>query len=166
LSSSKVQGGGSDTSQVSLTYNMNILQYLSVRKCGNVLVTLNPLEEPDAGKIQKVMVYRHPVYSNAAVRGQKELIRIQGHRGIWYAGAWTGYGFHEDGFASGIWAGQSLGGGVDWEFTDLRSQKSRPADDTATEMLAKAMVQVIMVLLALMNAALVLVRFIWLKVST
>lgn len=49
------------------------------------------------------------------VAAQEELEKIQGKRGVWYAGAWTGYGFHEDGFASGMRVGLRLGGSVPWE---------------------------------------------------
>lgn len=62
------------------------------------------------------------------IASQEELEKIQGKRGIWYAGAWTGYGFHEDGFASGMRVGLRLGGEVPWEPKDAKfSRGLKPA---------------------------------------
>jgi hypothetical protein len=108
---------------------MNILQHLDPKTCGNVLVTLNPPNDlkprPDLMQGDKIE-YRHPLYTNAAVRAQRELAKIQGRRGIWYAGAWTGYGFHEDGCTSGLQVAQKLGGSTPFEIVDLRVAKSLP----------------------------------------
>lgn len=55
------------------------------------------------------------------MRAQDELQKIQGTRSIWYCGAWAGYGFHEDGFTSGIRAAvEGLGGEVPWERVDAK----------------------------------------------
>jgi predicted NAD/FAD-binding protein len=45
--------------------------------------------------------YSHPVFDMRAVQAQKALPLIQGNSSIWYCGAWTGFGFHEDGLRSG-----------------------------------------------------------------
>ena len=45
---------------------------------------------------------------------QKELETIQGQNNTWFAGAWTGYGFHEDGLSSGLAAAEALGGIIPW----------------------------------------------------
>lgn len=100
---------------VSLTYNMNILQSLSVPTYGDILVTMNPQTPPSPSLTQAIYEYEHPLYNPRMVAAQEELEKIQGKRGIWYAGAWTGYGFHEDGFASGMGVGLRLGGSVPWE---------------------------------------------------
>ncbi|KAF3037741.1 hypothetical protein E8E11_000754 [Didymella keratinophila] len=105
---------------VSLTYNMNILQHIPVNKFDNVLVTLNPETPPDPKLTQATYSYRHPLYNSAMVAAQEELHRIQGKNGVWYAGAWTGYGFHEDGFSSGMKVGLKLGGSVPWEVKDAK----------------------------------------------
>jgi hypothetical protein len=113
---------------VSLTYNMNILQHLDRKACGDVLVTLNPPNDamPAAERTQAKIEYRHPLYNNAAVRAQSQLDSIQGKHGIYYAGAWTGYGFHEDGCTSGLLAAKSVGGSTPFEVIDLRVAKPIP----------------------------------------
>jgi predicted NAD/FAD-binding protein len=115
--------GALDT--VSLTYNMNILQHIPVSKYGHVLVTMNPPHAPDPKLTQAEFSYRHPLYNAAAVRAQCRLDEIQGKRGIWYCGAWTGYGFHEDGFASGVAIGRRLGGSVPWDVVDAKFVRGR-----------------------------------------
>ncbi|ORY11597.1 hypothetical protein BCR34DRAFT_601204 [Clohesyomyces aquaticus] len=107
-------------STVCLTYNMNILQSLSTSTYGNILVTMNPESPPAPALTQATFQYRHPLYNAPMVAAQEKLEFIQGKRGIWYAGAWTGYGFHEDGFASGMRVGLRLGGEVPWEAKDAK----------------------------------------------
>ncbi|PHH92590.1 hypothetical protein CDD83_6651 [Cordyceps sp. RAO-2017] len=105
--------------QVSLTYNMNILQHIPRDPFGDVLVTLNPLHRPRPATLQGRYFYSHPLYTPAAVRAQKLLRHIQNKRGISYAGAWTKYGFHEDGFSSGLYVAQEhLGARLPFEFQD------------------------------------------------
>ncbi|KZT25415.1 FAD/NAD(P)-binding domain-containing protein [Neolentinus lepideus HHB14362 ss-1] len=88
--------------QISLTYWMNALQHLSEAKHGPVLVTLNPPHDPDPKNTVGWYKYSHPVLDSEAVKSQNEMRTIQGKRGISFAGAWTRYGFHEDGFTSGL----------------------------------------------------------------
>ncbi len=131
--SSPLTGKG-NIDQVSLTYNMNILQHIPTEKFGDVLVTLNPLHEPDEGTVQGRYSYTHPLYTPAAVRAQDLLSTIQNTRGISYAGAWTKYGFHEDGFSSGLQVAQDhLGAKLPFEFVDSTFSRGRrpelgPAD--------------------------------------
>ncbi|KZS93203.1 FAD/NAD(P)-binding domain-containing protein, partial [Sistotremastrum niveocremeum HHB9708] len=91
-----------NVNQVSLTYWMNNLQHISEKKYGPVLVTLNPPFEPDARKTIDQYQYDHPVVSAESVAAQKQMVNIQNKRGISYAGAYLAYGFHEDGFTSGL----------------------------------------------------------------
>lgn len=116
--SSKNPSGALQT--VSLTYNMNILQHIPVSKFDNVLVTLNPENPPAPALTQATYQYRHPLYNARVIAAQEKLDTIQGKQGIWYAGAWTGYGFHEDGFSSGMRVGLRLGGSVPWEAKDAK----------------------------------------------
>ncbi|KAK4552820.1 hypothetical protein LTR86_010154 [Recurvomyces mirabilis] len=104
---------------VSLTYSMNILQHIPEEKFGPVLVTMNPEYPPDPEKTQGVFVYRHPLYTVESVKAQKRLEGIQNSRGVSYCGAWTKYGFHEDGFSSGLRvAREHLGAELGFEFVD------------------------------------------------
>ncbi|KAK7948986.1 uncharacterized protein PG986_009872 [Apiospora aurea] len=117
---------GRDVDKVSLTYNMNILQHIPRGPFGDVLVTLNPLQEPRSETVQGRYSYSHPVYNPEAVRAQNQLHRIQNKRGISYAGAWTKYGFHEDGFSSGLHvAMEHLGAKLPFEFVDSTYSRGR-----------------------------------------
>lgn len=117
---------GKDVDWVSLTYNMNILQHIPREAFGDVLVTLNPIQEPKPETVQGRYSYSHPLYNPAAIRAQQALPRIQNTRGISYAGAWTKYGFHEDGFSSGLHVAQAhLGARLPFEFVDSTYLRGR-----------------------------------------
>lgn len=118
--------GKSNIDQVSLTYNMNILQHIPREPFGDVLVTLNPLHEPDPNSVQGRYEYTHPLYNVESVRAQAQLPRIQNRRGISYCGAWTKYGFHEDGFSSGLAVARDhLGAKLPFEFVDSTYSRGR-----------------------------------------
>ncbi|KAG7528816.1 hypothetical protein FFLO_05915 [Filobasidium floriforme] len=124
----------SDVNTVALTYNMNDLQKLPVERHGPVLVTLNPPFEVDAAKTVGRYQYEHPMYSAASVRAQSRLPEIQNARRVTFAGAWTNYGFHEDGFTSGLkLAVDQFGAGIPFPI--------RPADRAIKkELIARAIV--------------------------
>jgi predicted NAD/FAD-binding protein len=48
------------------------------------------------------------VFDLAAIQAQRRLGNLQGRQHTWFAGAWTGYGFHEDGFKAGRAAAQGI----------------------------------------------------------
>ncbi len=105
---------------------MNILQHIPTSEFGDVLVTLNPLHPPDPSLTQGSWTYHHPLYNAEAIRSQKMLPKIQNRRGISYAGAWTKYGFHEDGFSSGLKvAVEHLGAELPFEFVDSTFSRGR-----------------------------------------
>ena len=111
--------GQGNVSKVCLTYWMNLLQHIPESKFGPILVTLNPLKMPDPRLAQGIWEYSHPLYNAAAIRSQRRLPRIQNTRGISYCGAWTKYGFHEDGFSSGLAAAvHHLGAELPFDFVD------------------------------------------------
>ncbi|UXU76035.1 MULTISPECIES: NAD(P)/FAD-dependent oxidoreductase [unclassified Paracoccus (in: a-proteobacteria)] len=93
---------------ISLSYWMNRLQNLQTPQ--PLIVTLNPETEPQA--IHDETWLAHPQFDAAAIAAQADLPQIQGRGGIHYCGAWTRYGFHEDGLLSALRVAQSLG--VDW----------------------------------------------------
>jgi len=134
---------------VSLTYIMNILQHIPISQFGNVLVTMNPPHAPDSSLTQATIEYRHPLYNAAAVKAQDRLNEIQGVRGVWYCGAWTNYGFHEDGFASGVAVGRKLGGEVPWKVVDAKFMRGRRPDVVWWDNLGRIFVLNIQIVLTL-----------------
>lgn len=95
-----------DEDWLAVTYWMNELQELGTRT--NCFVTLNPFDEPAAEKIIAEFEYEHPVFDSASAKGQRAIWNIQGRGGVWYAGAWLGYGFHEDGLQAGLAVAESI----------------------------------------------------------
>jgi predicted NAD/FAD-binding protein len=65
-----------------------------------VIVTLNPPFEPAPAQVLREFEYAHPLLDGDAIAAQQTVASLQGVRRTWYAGAWLGYGFHEDGLAS------------------------------------------------------------------
>jgi predicted NAD/FAD-binding protein len=97
---------------VSVTYWMNSLQRLPTET--NYFISLNPLREPSARSVVGEFEYHHPVFDAGALAAQRQLHRIQGRGNTWFAGAWTGYGFHEDGMRSAVEVAQALGARIPW----------------------------------------------------
>lgn len=97
---------GREQARVCLHYLLNRLQPLPWRQ--PVVVSLNPVREPDERRVHAEIDYAHPVFDRAAIAAQRRLPEIQGRRGLWFCGAWAGYGFHEDGLQSGRAAAQAL----------------------------------------------------------
>ncbi len=94
---------------VSVNYLINRLQPLpDSLKDTQIIVSLNPSEEPDPKLVHQEIHYSHPVFDMSAIQAQKELPLIQGTSSIWYCGAWTGFGFHEDGLRSGELVAEAL----------------------------------------------------------
>jgi predicted NAD/FAD-binding protein len=90
---------GSNDQNVCLHYLLNQLQPLPWQK--PVIVSLNPLHEPREASVIRRITYAHPVFDNAAIAAQGRIAGLQGRSHVWFCGAWTGYGFHEDGLKSG-----------------------------------------------------------------
>ena len=91
--------GPRDQAAVCLHYLLNRLQPLPFKT--PVVVSLNPLAEPHANTVHAEFDYAHPVFDVAAVAAQQRLPALQGRQHTWFCGAWTRYGFHEDGLMSG-----------------------------------------------------------------
>jgi len=90
-----------------VTYWMNELQSLPGPP---LFVSLNPAREPDPALVIGEWDYEHPVFDQAAVAAQSQLWSLQGQGGVWFAGAWFGSGFHEDGLQAGLAVAEQLGG--------------------------------------------------------
>jgi predicted NAD/FAD-binding protein len=117
-----LSGSAEEESQaVSVTYWMNRLQRLETPN--DYFVSLNPLSEPRQESIAAEFEYEHPVFTTAALEAQKQLHRIQGRSRSWFAGAWTGYGFHEDGMRSGVEVAQALGAPLPWDAEQVRASR-------------------------------------------
>ena len=127
---------------------MNIIQNIPHKAFGDVLLTLNPIHEPRAETVQGRFSYSHPLYTPAAVRALEQLPRIQNKRGISYAGAWTGHGFHEDGFSSGLHVAVShLGARLPFEFVDPTSSYGRQPELSILDWLLRVVILLIQIFL-------------------
>ena len=104
---------------VCLHYLINRLQPLPWQQ--PVMVSLNPdpARMPLAQKVLGEYDYSHPVFDQAAITAQQLLPKIQGRSGLWFCGAWTRYGFHEDGLMSGLAVVEGLR--QQWQSKRLRS---------------------------------------------
>ncbi|HET6719486.1 MAG TPA: NAD/FAD-binding protein, partial [Rhodocyclaceae bacterium] len=108
--------GGVDQRPVSVSYLINKLQPLPVAT--PVVVSLNPFRAPDPARVITEFDYAHPVFDRAAIDAQARLGSIQGQDHVWFCGAWTGYGFHEDGLKSALVVARQLGCPAPWEQAD------------------------------------------------
>ncbi|MGW6389916.1 NAD(P)/FAD-dependent oxidoreductase [Streptomyces sp. NPDC055103] len=89
-----------------VSYDMRRLQRLPA--AAGYVVSLGGEDRVAPDRVVERMVYEHPVYTPASVSAQKELPRL--NTGVTaFAGAWHGWGFHEDGCRSGVSAARSLG---------------------------------------------------------
>ena len=89
-----------ERSAVCLHYLLNRLQPLPFTR--PVILSLNPITEPHAGSVHGEFEYAHPMFDAAAIAAQTHVAMLQGVRHTWFCGAWTRYGFHEDGLMSGL----------------------------------------------------------------
>ncbi|MEM7620161.1 MAG: FAD-dependent oxidoreductase [Pseudomonadota bacterium] len=93
-------------SNISISYWMNRLQ--SIPETTPLFVTLNPIKSIREEAIFDETTLYHPQFDRAAIRAQKELKTIQGLNSTFYCGAYTRYGFHEDGLLSAVQAFEAL----------------------------------------------------------
>lgn len=89
-----------DRERVALTYDMNILQGLQAEE--TFCVTLNYAEAINPDRIIKRLVYHHPVFTPAGIAAQQRHGEISGVNHSYFAGAYWGFGFHEDGLKSAL----------------------------------------------------------------
>lgn len=105
------EAGGGDR-PVTLSYWMNRLQSLPAGH--DLFVTMNAQTRPDPALTIAEFNYEHPYFDKASFAAQARVDDIQGRGGVWYAGAWLGWGFHEDGLKSGLRVAEALGARPDW----------------------------------------------------
>jgi predicted NAD/FAD-binding protein len=103
-----MDGCDSDDKRVKISYDLKILQRIA--DDADYVVTLNADGAVDPSRVLAEMTYAHPTYTRASVAAQREIHLLNDGRTA-FAGAWQGWGFHEDGCASGVRAAQSLGAG-------------------------------------------------------
>lgn len=126
------QDGGVAADRLSVTYWMNKLQPLSTAT--NYFVTLNPVTPIAERHVLRTFDYAHPMFDAAAFDAQLKLPDIQGRNGLWFAGSYAGYGFHEDGVQSGLAAAEHLSAALGcpvtrpwtWDASQSRIALSKP----------------------------------------
>ena len=96
----RAHAGSRESTAVCLHYLINQLQPLPFKT--PVVVSLNPITEPRADTVHGEYDYAHPVFDAAAIAAQQRVPSLQGEAHTWFCGAWTRYGFHEDGLTSGL----------------------------------------------------------------
>lgn len=89
------------------TYNSNMLHGL--HSSVNFWVTVNPNISIDESKIIQRKVFAHPLVTRDSIQAQKRKSEINGYNRVWFAGAYWGNGFHEDGVVSAIDIAKGLG---------------------------------------------------------
>ena len=107
-----------------ISYCMNLLQGLDSPE--PFVVTLNRQHAIDPAKVIRRIRYEHPVYTHAALAAQRRRTEIQGAKRTWFAGAYWGWGFHEDGIRSAVDVARALG--VEWR---PRAALPREAEEAA-----------------------------------
>jgi uncharacterized protein len=106
-------GRGEAGSDVAITYWMNALQ--GIDPACPIFVSLNPPFTPHPDLTFARFLCEHPQFDAQAFAAQQRLEDIQGTNRTWFCGAWTGYGFHEDGLRSGLTIVDRLGGKIPWQ---------------------------------------------------
>jgi predicted NAD/FAD-binding protein len=113
------RGADADGAGVCLHYLIDRLQPLPFGR--PVIVSLNPLREPAAGAVHGEFDYAHPVFDAAAIAAQARVPELQGVGNVWFCGAWTRYGFHEDGLRSALAVCDDLQRRLGTEMADIPS---------------------------------------------
>ena len=102
-----------DHASVCLHYLINKLQPIPFEQ--PVVVSLNPTKPIAAEHVLGTFDYAHPVFDMAAIKAQASIPALQGQQNTYFCGAWTGYGFHEDGLKSGLAAAEQLLADTQWQ---------------------------------------------------
>jgi predicted NAD/FAD-binding protein len=100
LNYERAPGASEEETAICLHYLINRLQPLPFD--APVIVSLNPIQEPDAASVQGEFHYAHPIFDRRAIAAQARLPALQGRADTWFCGAWAGHGGHEDGLVSAL----------------------------------------------------------------
>jgi uncharacterized protein len=95
------------SSRATVTYHMNRLQSLHAER--DFCVTLNRTADIAPEHVIRTIAYAHPVYTPAGIRAQARVREISGQNRTHFCGAYWGWGFHEDGAASGLRVAERFG---------------------------------------------------------
>lgn len=102
------------SNKVSVSYYINKLQPLDTDT--PIIVTLNPHRNVKENLTYKVIEYSHPLFDTNAINNQHKINQIQGINNMYFAGAWGGYGFHEDGLKSAIKVALKMNLKIPWDY--------------------------------------------------
>lgn len=102
------------SNKVSVSYYINKLQPLETET--PVIVTLNPHRKIEERLTYRVIEYSHPLFDAHAINHQAKIDEIQGENNLYFAGAWGGYGFHEDGLKSAIKVALKMQLEIPWNY--------------------------------------------------
>lgn len=116
---------GAEDRPPAVSYWMNRLQNIETRT--PLIVTLNPPTPPREALTFARRVYAHPQFDAGAIEAQRRIDALQGRRGVWFAGAWLGWGFHEDGLKSGLRVAEALGARPSWSRIEGAPLRRAPA---------------------------------------
>ena len=102
-------------------------------------MTMNPPFEVDPAKVLSRWHFHHPAMTQRLLDAQTELPKIQGKRGMTFVGGWTGNGFHEDAFKSGLIAARDLGATLPWpiEKSELEAQVKSGTRNSVSQRIAR-----------------------------
>ena len=96
-----LEGQNGRMKAVYVTYYLNRLQNLKTDT--DVFVSLNPHKKPDESLVYKKQIMAHPQFTAETTKARERIANeFQGKNGLWFCGAWQGYGFHEDGCRGGF----------------------------------------------------------------
>jgi predicted NAD/FAD-binding protein len=116
--------------RASVTYWMNRLQ--SIDPAYPLFVSLNPTIRPNPDLVHRTFSYAHPQFDGEAIEAQANIAAMQGVHRTWFAGAWCGYGFHEDGLQSGLNVAAALGSPARWHDSVMPVSSSPAVPDRAS----------------------------------
>jgi len=116
----RAPGLAQEQSAVCLHYLINRLQPLPWQR--PVVVSMNPVRPIDPACVLAEFEYDHPVFDLTAIAAQARVPALQGQAHVWFAGAWCGYGFHEDGLRAGMDVAAAMQ--ARWQLSDAASGAS------------------------------------------